>query len=304
MKINIQKLYSLDGHQDCVYSLEKGKEVDLFYSAGGDGMVVEWDLNNPDNGRLLAKMKNSVYAIHYRPQENLLIAGQNFEGIHLIEPDTKKEIGSLKISAAQIFDIKSYENRIFAGSGDGTLYIIDLTTLSFVKKIKLSDKSIRSIELNQHLGEIALGLSDNTIRILDLEDYKQKYLINAHKFSVFALAYNPVTNHLISVSRDAHIKSWNPFNHYELEQSVVAHMFAINSLSISPRSDFFITGSMDKSIKVWDLETFRLLKVIDKSRHAGHATSVNKVLWTNYKNQILSCSDDKKISVWDLSFNW
>lgn len=303
MKINVQKLYSLDGHQDCVYSLEEGKGSNLFYSAAGDGMVVVWDFNNPDNGQLLTKMKNSVYAIHFRSDENLLIVGQNFEGIHLVTPDDKNEIGSLQISMSQIFDIKSYENRIFIGSGDGTLYVVDLTTLSFVKKIKLADKSIRSIAVNQQLGEIALGLSDNTIRILGLEDYKQKYRINAHKLSVFSITYNPLNNHLISASRDAYIKSWNALNHYEMEQSVVAHMFAINSLSISPNRDFFVTGSMDKSIKVWDLKTFRLLKVIDRSRYAGHATSVNKVLWTNYKNRILSCSDDKKISIWDLSFN-
>ena len=303
MKIIVQKLYSLDGHQDCVYSLEAGKTNNKFYSAGGDGMVVEWDLDRPENGQLLAKMKNSVYAIHYRSEENLLIAGQNYEGIHLVDPDKKKEIGSLQISGAQIFDIKSFESRIFVGSGDGSFYVVDLATLGVVKKIKLADKSIRSIAVNQQLGEIAVGLSDSTIRIHDLDDYKQKYFINAHKLSVFSICYNPLNNHLISASRDACIKSWNALDHYELEHSVVAHMFAINSLSFSPNNDFFVSGSMDKSIKVWDMETFQLLKVIDKSRYAGHASSVNKVLWTNYKNQVLSCSDDKKISVWDLSFN-
>jgi WD40 repeat protein len=59
---------------------------------------------------------------------------------------------------------------------------------------------------------------------------------------------------------------------------------------------------MDKTIKIWDLHTFQLLKVIDRSRHAGHATSVNKVLWTDHAGQLLSCSDDRKISVWDLDF--
>lgn len=303
MKINIQKLRSLDGHWDCVYSLEAGKESNLFYSAGGDGMVVEWDLNNPENGQLIAKMKNSVYAIHYCMDDNVLVVGQNFEGIHLVDPATKEEIGSLQTSGANIFDIKSYEQKIFIASGDGTLYVVDRDTLAFVKKVKLGDKSIRSIAVNQQLGEMALGMSDNTIRILDLENYNQKYVINAHELSVFSICYNPSNNHLISVSRDAQIKSWNAFNHYGLEQSVAAHMYAINSLSISPDKQLFVTGSMDKSIKVWDLATFRLLKVIDKSRHAGHATSVNKVLWTNYKNQLLSCSDDKKISVWDLSVN-
>jgi WD40 repeat protein len=302
MKINVQKLCSLDGHKDCIYSLESGQENNLFYSAGGDGMVVEWDLKSPDNGQLVANMKNSVYAIHFCHEEKLLIIGQNFEGIHLVDAVNKEEIGSLQISGAHIFDIKSYENKIFIASGDGTVYIVDQATLAFVKKVKLADKSIRTIAINKQLGEMALGLSDNTIRILDLDNYQQKYLINAHELSVFSISYNPLNNHLISAGRDAQIKSWNSFDHYGLEQSVAAHMYAINSLSISPNMELFVSGSMDKSIKVWDLATFRLLKVIDKSRHAGHATSVNKVLWTNYKNQVVSCSDDKKISVWDLSY--
>lgn len=303
MKINVEKLYSLDGHQDCVYSLESGNRANEFFSGGGDGMVAIWDMQNPETGQLIAKMKNSVYAIHYIKDENLVVAGQNYEGIHLINPNERKEISSLQMSKSQIFDIKSYERKLFIGSGDGALYVVGMDSWTILKKIKLSDKSIRAIVVNEQLGEMAIGLSDNTIRILDLDGYKQKYLIHAHKISVFALAYNPINNHLISVSRDAYLKSWNSLEHYKIDQSVAAHMYAINSVSISPNNDYFVTGSMDKSIKVWDLETFKLLKVIDKSRHAGHGTSVNKVLWTNYKNQVLSCSDDRLISVWDLDFN-
>jgi WD40 repeat protein len=59
---------------------------------------------------------------------------------------------------------------------------------------------------------------------------------------------------------------------------------------------------MDKSIKVWDSEKLKLLKVIDRARHAGHGTSVNKVLWTSYQNQLLSASDDRTISVWNINF--
>ena len=57
---------------------------------------------------------------------------------------------------------------------------------------------------------------------------------------------------------------------------------------------------MDKSIKVWDAESEKLLKVIDKSRHAGHGTSVNKLLWSDYNDQLISASDDRQISVWDI----
>jgi WD40 repeat protein len=282
--------------------LESGAAPQDVYSAGGDGIVASWDMGNPGNGQLIAKVKNSVYAIHFLPQRNILVVGQNFEGIHLIDAVEKKEIGNLKISNSQIFSIMSHDNLLYVCSGDGTLYIVDLSSLAFVKKIKLADKSIRSMAINSSLGEVALGLSDNTIRILDMDSHKQKYNFVAHKLSVFDVQYNPLNNHLISVGRDAQIKSWNTIDHYVLEQSVPAHMFTINSLSISPDNKYFVTGSMDKTIKVWELETFKLLKVIDKSRHAGHGTSVNKVLWTKHQNQVLSCSDDKKISIWDLSF--
>ncbi|MCG8307461.1 MAG: WD40 repeat domain-containing protein [Cytophagales bacterium] len=302
MEINVHKLYTLDGHRDCVYGLEGSHSNSIFYSAAGDGMIVEWDLHAPETGKLLAQMKNSVYSIHFRKDKNLLIAGQNYEGIHLIDAKSKSELGSLEISDSQLFDIKSHKEKIFVGSGDGTLYVIDFDNLALIKKIKLSDKSIRSLAVNEQLGEIAVGLSDNSIRILDLDNYVQKYRINAHKLSVFSVIYNPTNNHLISASRDAHLKSWNSLEHYSLVHSIPAHMYAINSISISPDRELFVTGSMDKSVKVWKMDTFQLLKVIDRSRHAGHATSVNKVLWTDFGNQILSCSDDKKISVWDLSY--
>jgi WD40 repeat protein len=89
---------------------------------------------------------------------------------------------------------------------------------------------------------------------------------------------------------------------YSLEKSIVAHMYAINHIAFSPQETLFVTCSMDKSIKVWDAITFQLLKVIDRARFAGHGTSVNKLLWTTYHGQIVSGSDDRTLSVWQLTF--
>jgi WD40 repeat protein len=52
------------------------------------------------------------------------------------------------------------------------LYVLDFETRAFIKKIKLSDKSVRTIAINKKLGDLAVGLSDNTIRILDLETFQ------------------------------------------------------------------------------------------------------------------------------------
>ena len=302
MKINVQKRYTLDGHRGGIYALEKMPESHGFYSSGSDGMVVSWDMRDPENGRLIAKMANSVYALHYHRSSGQLIVGQNFEGLHFLDVGTGKERGTLKTSKAAIFDIKSYNDRLLAASGDGVLYVVDIPSQGFVKKIKLSIRSVRTIALNTKRKEVALGLSDNTIRVLDLVDFKQKKVVDAHRLSVFSLAWDFKNGHLISTGRDAHIKSWDPESDYSPVQSVPAHIYAINSISVSPDGNYFATGSMDKTIKIWKTDDFRLLKVIDRSRHAGHISSVNKVLWTDYHNQLVSASDDRKISIWDLDF--
>jgi WD40 repeat protein len=90
---------------------------------------------------------------------------------------------------------------------------------------------------------------------------------------------------------------------YAEHVSIVAHLYAINHLSFSPNGKYFATCSMDKSIKIWETNTFKLLKVIDKARHAGHGTSVNKLFWSGYRNQLISGSDDRTISIWNLNFS-
>ncbi|MTI33365.1 WD40 repeat domain-containing protein [Xanthovirga aplysinae] len=301
-KVNVTKLHTLTGHKDCIYSLERGKNKSEFFSAGGDGMVVLWDLNEPENGRLIARLPNSIYAMSYFEKANFLIVGQNFEGIHLIGLESRKEVGSLKISKSAIFDIQLLGDYAYLVTGDGGLFSVDLNNLSIVKKAFASEKSARSIAINPLNNDLAVGYSDHSVRIFKADTLELVKEIRSHKNSVFTLTYSPDYRFLLSGSRDAHIKVWDVEQDYEPSQSIVAHMYAINNLVYSPNGKYFASCSMDKSVKVWDAEQFKLLKVIDRARHAGHGTSVNKLLWTSYENQLISASDDRSISIWDIDF--
>lgn len=301
-KVRVEKLSTFTGHRDAVYALAQAQEPHLFFSASADGLVASWNLLQPDQGELLARIPASVYALHYLPAQNQLWIGQNFDGIHVIDLDSKKEIKSVKITGAVIFDIQSYGSEVFVATGDGTLVVMDTLTFTVQNHIRASDKSARSLAIHPHKKELAIGYSDHTIRIFDLYSLLLKHEIQAHQNSVFSLAYSPDYTYLFSGSRDAHLKVWDASNGYQLSQSVVAHMYAINHIAFSPEGDYFLTCSMDKSIKVWDAATCTLLKVIDRARHAGHGTSVNKLLWTAHQGQVLSASDDRTISVWQLSF--
>lgn len=298
--VHVNRLHSFTGHKGGIYSLQKSDQAHLFFSGAADGLIVLWNLKHPDEGELIASLPNSVFAIHYHKPTGLLVVGHNYNGIHVLDWKSKEEIGSLKITGAQIFDIQSYGPVVFVGDKEGMVTAINVHDRTVISRLKESDKSVRTIAVNEITGELAVGYSDHHIRIFDAQTLKMKRAWIAHINSVFTLKYTSDGAYLLSGARDARLKLWDVKGGYALVSEVVAHMNTINHIDFSPDSKHFVTCSMDKSIKVWCLDEMRLLKVIDKTRHGGHGTSVNRLLWTDYAAQLVSASDDRTISVWDI----
>src|SRR5687767_6162052 len=119
--VKVQKLHTITGHNDSIYTLQGSNDAGIFFSAAGDGMVVRWNLKDPDHGEVIAKLTHSVYALHHDRSSDVLIAGHNYEGIHLLDWKNKKEIGSLKLTGAAIFDIQAYDGKVVVASGDGVV---------------------------------------------------------------------------------------------------------------------------------------------------------------------------------------
>ena len=277
----VNKINTLTGHRDCVYALEEIPGSSTFFSAAGDGMIVRWT-HGEEEGDLVAQMKASVYALAYSPASDLLLAGHNYEGLHLLNWKSKKEEGSLKLTSAAIFDIKLLDNLALVASGDGIVSVVDLRNLTIVRRLESTGQSARSIALHPLGAEMAVGYSDNGIRIFSIGDFKLIKEYPAHENSVFAVRYSPDGHWLLSGSRDARLKVWNVAEKYALHKEIAAHLYAINDIRFSPDRKHFVTCSMDKSVKVWCTEDLTLLKVIDRARHAGHGTSVNKLLWCSF----------------------
>lgn len=262
-------------------------------------MVVLWDHEAPKDGRLMAKVGHSVYALEVDRERNLLVIGHNFEGIHVIDIENQKELWSLNLTNQAIFDIKILGEEILIGTADGVITVVDILSKSVKRHIKLSEKSVRVMAISPDQKTLAVGLSDHSIKIFDLDSFQPVQQLQRHTNSVFALGFSPDGKYLISGARDAHLQIWDGQT-FEHQQAIVAHMFAINYLGFRKDGQYFVTCSMDKSVKVWDANSFKLLKVIDKSRHAGHGTSINKVLWSKYNDHIVSVSDDRTISIWNI----
>jgi WD40 repeat protein len=299
--MNIRKVDTFSGHRDSVYTIISDRTAQGFYSAGGDGFVIHWDLNKPDLGKLVARAGTSVYALALNERDNSLWIGQNYEGIQVVDPVESRVDKTIKLTTAAIFDIQFVGDKALIALGDGVIVVMDIPSFSVQKHIKVSTKSIRSIAINPATNEFATGDSECNVHIFDLEGFRLKKTIQSHSNSVFCVKYAPDGNFLFTTGRDAHLKIWDVNDAYGIVTDIPAHLYAINDIKFSPDGTLFATCSMDKSIKVWDAGSLKLKKIIDRARHAGHGTSVNKLLWTTFESQLISCSDDRMISVWEVS---
>jgi len=296
--LSINKLTTLSGHTGAIYALSPNQDNNIFFSSGADGYVTSWDSLNPKNGDLLAKVPNTVYAMGSTENGDLII-GHNYDGIHLMAINGKKEKGTIKLTTKQIFDIRLINNFALIGTGEGELILLDIQHLKIIKRRTYSNKSLRTIAVHSTNKEIALGFSDNYIRIVDPETFDIIHEFEGHTNSVFKLSYAPDNDFLLSGSRDAYIRVWDVSNNYHKHFECVAHMWAINDIAFSPDGKHFVTCSMDKTIKIWDAQNFDLMKVIDSKRYEGHTSSVNKILWLQ-NGLVVSASDDRTIIIWEI----
>ncbi len=313
MKIN--KIAQLAGHQGSVFALAQGHTPQYILSGAGDGWIVEWDLNQPDVGKLLAKVEYNIFSLCFISTKNLIIAGNMNGGVHFIDLNNTNNNKNVLHHRLGVYHIQVIDNQLFTLGGDGLLTRWDIDTKRTVESIQLSSKSLRCLDFSRERQEIAIGASDGHIYFLDLNLTIKRIIKDAHKNSVFTVRYTSNGEKLLTGGRDALLKVWSLEKSGEVVE-IAAHLYTLNSIVFHPRNPHvFATASRDKTIKIWQLDTdseamnddnsifIRLLKVINTIRHGGHINSVNALLWTTHHNRLISASDDRSIIVWEIDLN-
>ena len=277
-KISVAKVANFSGHRAAVYTLEKSINKNCFYSSGADGLIVEWNIEKKDDGKLIANIGKPVYTLLLDENANQLICGTATGNLHVIDLNGNKELKNIEAYQLGVFDAKFVEDNLVTCGGDGSINIFDRNNFSLPKRMKASSKSARVIAVDPSQNEFAIGFSDWNIKVFDSAKLEIKQTLIGHTNSVFALSYSLDGNFLISSGRDAMIKVWDVKNDYQLLLEIPAHTLQVKCIAYNPSGSLFASSSMDKTIKIWDADNFELLKVIDFARNRSHTNCINKIL--------------------------
>lgn len=295
MKKNIQ----LSGHNAAVFALCPGQSPRHFLSGAGDGWLVEWDLANPDPGKLLARVETQIFSLLYLPDQDTAVAGNMNGGIHWV--DLRNPANNRNIAHHQkgVFALRQAGDWVFSAGGEGSITRWDPLRMHTVESLQLSNQSLRCIDYSPHRHELAVGGSENTIWLLDASTLEiRQRLPQAHSNSVFCLRYHPDGRHILSGSRDAHLKVWNLSEAPIAVHDHPAHWYTLNDIAFHPEGHTFATASRDKTIRLWDAATFQPIATLDTIRNGCHVNSVNALLWSPWQNSLVSCSDDRTLIIW------
>ena len=289
--IQIETKQHFSGHQGAIYALTPGTEQNIFYSVGGDGWLVQWTVGQ-ENGRLLAR--HDVPFVSLATFQETIFAGSLHGQLFIYRPSQDPRL--VDWHKKGLFKIIVCPPHLFTLGGDGRLTKWDLFKGLALETIRLSSQALRSA---YQIGDSTLyiGASDGCIYQLQLPDLSVKAFWQAHRLSVFSLAFHDGI--LFSGGRDGMLKSWDLNDGQRLLHEVPAHLYTINALTMAGK--YLVSASRDKTVKIWHVPTLELLKVIDIFKFEAHFRSVNQVLYLEADQLVLSAGDDRQIISWKIN---
>ncbi len=289
------------GHTGGVYDLIKISDKE-FLSASGDRLVVAWNIDNPEQGNLIARASDSIYSICYLPNNNELLIGQAKGEIHVIDLSTNQEKKLLKVNDKGVFSISEnrLKSKIYVLGGDGVLSVLNSNDYSMIAKKKISSMKLRSVLFDESTNNLFIGCGEGVVTVFDDDTME---LLNSSQLSNQGFSINTMIDfseeHILCGGRDAHLR-WIQKNDLKIVDAVPAHNYAIYRISSSPNEKLFATASRDKTLKIWDAETKQIIQRIEQASD-GHLNSVNTLLWID-DSTLVSAGDDRSINIWQLSY--
>jgi len=293
---------TFQGHKGAIYALSQGSEPGTFLSAGGDGIVVRWHVDAPNDGTGLVNVGEPVFSLQLIARRSLLLIGTGSGRLMVVDLNTRREIQVSSTHEKGIFRITELESDVLAcAGGDGVLSIWRLDegtgpspTLTPVRRIPLCEEKLRDIVLTSDRERMLVACGDGTIREFDLPLLNEQQRFEGHEKGANCAVLHPSKPALISGGKDGHVKVWRTNGQLALE--FAAHKGSIYSTTFDPRGRFLVTAGRDALLKVWDANTMDPVWRSTREKRF-HTHSINVLLWLD--DVLLTASDDRRVQGWE-----
>lgn len=285
------------GHKGPVYALAQGPVPRTVLSGSGDGHVVRWTLDSPDEGVALVHVGQPVFALHLDRRLGLLLIGTDSGSLHAVDLHHGREQQLLQHQRKGIYAIAPLPGgRIACAAGEGTLAVYALAPTTVRERlIPLSEDKLRGMAVSPDGRLLAVAGGDGRVRLLDTTDLNEVHTLDAHEGGALCAAFHPHKPALVTGGKDGHLRVWRTDGDLARLLAIPAHKAAIYRIEFNPEGTHVATAGRDKMAKLWDAGTMAPVARLDRPA-GGHQHSVNSLLWCG--DTLVTAGDDRSIVAW------
>jgi WD40 repeat protein len=206
-------------HSKGIFDIVSAENNNVFFVAGGDGVLSLWSNRNFD---LLKSCKISENSIR-----SIIIDEEN--------------------------------QTIYAGCSDSNIYVLNYKTLEIIHQFEAHKNSIFSLCLSPDGKFLLSGSRDAHLNVWKVEEnYSLLHSQPAHLFTINHIVFHPQGKWFATAGRDKHIKIWNAKDFSLLKvidkEKFDGHVNSVNSLWWSDYNNYLVSCSDDRSIIVWEIK--------------------------------------------------
>ena len=132
----------------------------------------------------------------------------------------------------------------------GECIIVSNKSGKVVKKLAGAKDTFLTTRFSPDGSLLALGGTDNNVRVFRTSDWKQLWKAEAHADWIMALAFSPDGNELVSASRDRTARVYDAHKG-TIEFTFVEHQSAVLSATFDSEGETVITGAADGEVRRW-----------------------------------------------------
>jgi WD40 repeat protein len=301
--LNGEKFNGLEGHEGAVRSLAFIPGTNTFFSSGGDGKILRWDLNgNTKSYRTLIDNNFINRSLAISPNGRWLACGTTTSGIQLFNLNVQSSPPTILQGHKGWVEALSFtaDNKgLFSASTDKSIIYWDLITGTNTTFITMDNTKVRCLAVSPTSRFLYGGTDNGQLIRWNMDTKEASILFQSDNNSIYSVAINSSGTRIAFVDKNGTLRLADARNNNIL-RAVPAHSARILDVKFSPDDRQLATSSMDKTVKIWDANNFAIKPiVIDK-----HEAWVLSVAFSSDGRYLVSCSDVPENRSIDLIYFW